>query len=112
MPLIAQGRLQGVVELFHRSPLRVDAEWASFLEMFATQIAIAVESAGRFDQLQRSHMELGTAYDTPIKGWSRALDLKDEETEGRSRRVTQFVIRLAKHIGMSEEDLVRVRQRA
>jgi HD-GYP domain-containing protein (c-di-GMP phosphodiesterase class II) len=77
-----------------------DAEWFEFLETFADQGAIAVESAQLFRSLERSNVELQLAYDRTIEGWAYALDLKDEETAGHSKRVTRLTVRMAQRIGM------------
>jgi putative nucleotidyltransferase with HDIG domain len=109
-PLIAKGQVVGVLEVFHRAPLSPDPEWLDFLEALAGQAAIAVENARLFDGLQRSTLDLTLAYDATIEGWSRALDLRDKETEGHTQRVTQQTQRLARAIGLSEADLVHVRR--
>ncbi len=56
--------------------------------------------------------ELVHAYDATIEGWSRALDLRDHETEGHSRRVTEMTLRLARAVGIPEADIVHVRRGA
>ncbi len=56
--------------------------------------------------------ELTQAYDSTIEGWSRALDYRDHETEGHSRRVTELTLRLARAVGMEEDELVHVRRGA
>ncbi len=56
--------------------------------------------------------ELGDAYDATILGWSHALDLRDQETEGHSQRVTDLTVRLARAMGMSEAQLLHVRRGA
>ena len=58
------------------------------------------------------HEQLTLAYDTTIEGWSRALDMRDKETEGHSRRVTEMTLRLARLMGISDADLVHVRRGA
>src|SRR5690606_14620254 len=80
-----------------------------FLAVLAVQAAIALSNAKLFDDLERSNIELRLAYDTTIEGWSRALDLKDEETEGHSRRVTELAVQLAARLGLKGEELVLVR---
>ena len=55
---------------------------------------------------------LARAYDTTIEGWSRALDLRDKETEGHSERVTDLTLRLGRAMGLTETDLVHVRRGA
>ncbi|HEX8683293.1 MAG TPA: HD-GYP domain-containing protein, partial [Ardenticatenaceae bacterium] len=58
------------------------------------------------------NIELALAYDATIEGWSRALDLRDKETEGHSLRVTEMTVELARTMGMSEEEIVQVRRGA
>lgn len=64
------------------------------------------------DELRQSNNELLLAYDTTIEGWSRALDFRDKETEGHSRRVTDLTLCIARELGMDEEKLVHVRRGA
>jgi PAS domain S-box-containing protein/putative nucleotidyltransferase with HDIG domain len=106
IPLLAKGRIQGVLELFDRQSRFRDTEWQDFLETLARQAAIAIESANLFDDLQRSHVGLVLAYDATIEDWSRALDLKDRETEGHTQRVTHLTIRLAQRMGVPPADRV------
>ena len=56
--------------------------------------------------------ELTRAYDATIEGWSRALDLRDHETEGHSRRVTEMTLRLAAALGVPDAELVHIRRGA
>jgi len=112
VPLVAKGRLQGVLEVFHRSVFEPDGEWLHFLETLAGQAATAIDNVALFDQLQRSHLELDMAYDATLEGWAYALDLRDKETEGHSRRVTEMTLRLARELGVKEEELVHIRRGA
>lgn len=111
-PLIAEGKAKGVMEIFHRSPLDPDREWQDFLEALAGQVAIAIDNATLFDDLQRSNMDLTLAYDATIEGWSRALDLRDKETEGHTQRVTEMTLRLARAMSLSEAALAHIRRGA
>src|SRR5207302_9301266 len=65
-----------------------------------------------FDGLQRSNLELVLAYDATIAGWSRALDMRDHESEGHTERVTEQAVRLAAMLGVAESELVHVRRGA
>ncbi len=112
VPLIAKGEAKGVLEVFHRSRLNPDREWLDFLETLGGQTAIAVENSILFQGLQRSNFELAMAYDATIEGWSRALDLRDHETEGHTQRVTDMTLRLARKMGLSDERLVWIRRGA
>jgi putative nucleotidyltransferase with HDIG domain len=112
VPLITKGQLKGVLELFHRSPPQVDPEWEAFLEILAGQAAMAIDDAQMFSGLQKANMELILAYDATIEGWSRALDLRDKETEGHTQRVMEMTIQLAQEMGFSGGDLVNLRRGA
>jgi PAS domain S-box-containing protein/putative nucleotidyltransferase with HDIG domain len=109
VPLVAKGQVKGVLEIFHRSILQTDDEWVDFLRALAGQAAIAIENATLFDSLQRTNIELTLAYDATIEGWSRALDLRDKETEGHTQRVTEMTVKLARAYGKNEQELVYVR---
>ena len=111
-PLIAKGQVKGVLEVFDRAPLDPDEEWLAFLRLLAGQTAIAIDNAILFSDLERSNVDLSLAYDATIEGWVTALDLRDEETQGHSRRVTEMTEKLAGAMGFSEADLVHVRRGA
>ena len=112
VPLIAKGEVKGVLEIFHRAPLDPDPEWLRFLDSLAGQAAIAIDSATLFNDLQRSNMELALAYDTTLEGWARALELRDYETEGHCRSVTELTVRVARAMDISDAELVHVRRGA
>ncbi len=112
VPLTAKGQIQGVLEIFHRSSLDPDEEWMELVKAISTQAAIAIDNANLFKNLQRSNVELTLAYDTTLEGWAKALELRDEETEGHTRRVTAMTERLAREMGISEEEMVQVRRGA
>ena len=109
VPLITKGQVKGVLEVFNRTALAPDGEWFDFLETLAGQAAIALENATLFESLQNSNVELSLAYDATIEGWSRALDMRDKETEGHTQRVTTMTVKLARAFGFSKSELVQVR---
>ena len=64
------------------------------------------------EKLQKAHRHLLEAYEATIEGWSHAMDLRDRETEGHSRRVAELTIQLAQAMGLSEEAIVHIRRGA
>lgn len=109
VPLIAKGTVKGVLEVFHRLPLQPYPEWIDFLNTLAGQMAIAIDNASLLENLKNSNLELVQAYDVTIEGWSRALDLRDRETEGHTRRVAEMAVKLAKVFGFGEPQLTHIR---
>jgi HD-GYP domain-containing protein (c-di-GMP phosphodiesterase class II) len=112
VPLIVKGKVKGFLELFHREKIQPDHEWLNYLEMLAGQAAIAIDSATLFENLQRSNLELVAAYNTTLEGWARALELRDRETEGHTRRVTQMSINLASAMGVGSDEIVHIQRGA
>ncbi|HKI57837.1 MAG TPA: HD-GYP domain-containing protein, partial [Trueperaceae bacterium] len=112
VPLLAKGQLQGVLELYARARLDPGDEWLEFLETYADQGAIAIENSQLLRSLERSNVELQRAYDRTIEGWAFALDLKDEETAGHSKRVTDMAVWLARSLGMSTDELIHLQRGA
>ncbi|MDQ3006453.1 MAG: GAF domain-containing protein, partial [Chloroflexota bacterium] len=108
IPLIVKGQIKGVFEVFHRAPLSPTPDWMEFLHTLAGQAAIAIDNSQFFENLQRSNQELIQAYDTTLEGWARALELRDRETEGHTRRVTELTLHLAEYMGISESELVNI----
>ena len=105
LPLISKGQVKGVLEIFHRSPLALEQDWLAYLEILAGQTAIAIDNLQMLENLQRANMDLSVAYDTTIEGWSRALDLRDKETEGHSRRVMELTVRMSQAMGIHSDQL-------
>ncbi|MCL5612360.1 MAG: HAMP domain-containing protein [Chloroflexi bacterium] len=62
--------------------------------------------------LSRSEKDLISAYDKTIEGWSKALELRDEETEGHTQRVTELTLELARAMGIEEGNLTNIRRGA
>jgi PAS domain S-box-containing protein/putative nucleotidyltransferase with HDIG domain len=111
-PLITKGEIKGVLEVFHRTPLHVTSDWLNFFETLAGQAAIAIDNARLFENLERSNLELMLAYDKTIEGWSKALDLRDRETEGHTRRVAELTLKLAQKFGFNRADILHIRRGA
>jgi len=111
-PLVARGGVCGVLEVFSRRVLEPDEEWQDFLETLAGQAAIAIDNASMFLELQHSNLELSLAYEATIEGWARALELRDLETKGHTRRVTEMSVRLGAAMGLDGAPLQHLRRGA
>jgi PAS domain S-box-containing protein/putative nucleotidyltransferase with HDIG domain len=109
MPLLAKGRLLGVLEVMNRSKFLFPESWVDFLETLAGQAAIALDNAELFSGLQDSNQRLSRAYEATIEGWAQTLELRDHDTEGHSRRVTEASLALARALDYPEEDLIDLR---
>ena len=112
VPLIAKGQVKGVLDVFNRKTLNPDQDWYNFLETLGGQAAIAIDNTTLLEDLHRTNVELTLAYDTTLEGWSKALDLRDKETEGHTQRVTELTVQIAQQIGVPEEEIIDIRRGA
>ncbi|MFC4638332.1 PAS domain S-box protein [Deinococcus hohokamensis] len=112
VPMMAKGKVLGVIEVMYQTNRTPSPEAWEMLEMLAGQAAIAVDNAELFQALDQRNLELRLAYDETIEGWARALDLRDRETEGHSRRVTEMTVNLSRRLGVPDEQLVDIRRGA
>jgi putative nucleotidyltransferase with HDIG domain len=109
IPLISKGQLKGVLEVYNRFPFEPDEDWLNYLTALAEQASIAIDNTQMFDNLQRSNTELSLAYNATIEGWSRALDLRDKETEGHTLRVTEITEQLARVFKFPDNQIKYIR---
>jgi two-component system, sporulation sensor kinase E len=62
VPLIAEGELCGVMEIFQRSTFDADPDWPAFLETLAGQAAIAIDNARLLDMTKTTLKETEALY--------------------------------------------------
>src|ERR1700674_2273408 len=73
------------------------------LENRAYQTNLEALVTARTEQLRQAVTTLERSYDITLEALGDALDLKDAETEGHSKRVTAFTIAMARAMGLSSE---------
>ncbi len=112
VPLISKGKIQGVLELFHRSAMEPDQDWLNFLDTLTSETAIAVDNAQLFRDLEKSNLDLAVAYETTLEGWAKTLELRDRETEGHSKRVLDLTTRISKKLGIGDDELIDIQRGA
>src|SRR5213595_622744 len=70
---------------------------------YLTNMELLVEA--RTEQLRKAMGNLERSYDITLEALGDALDLKDRETEGHSKRVTAFTIAIAKKMGLPSDQI-------
>ncbi len=112
VPLIHQNDPIGALEIFWKDP-QVTRTWnIGFLGRVAEQISLALARTSILQDLQYRNTELASRYDAMIEGLSRALELRDLETEGHTRRVSQLTMRLAERMQIPPDQWDDIRQGA
>lgn len=74
------------------------------------QKSLEMERDQMLSRLEAANLNLKTAYEVTLEGWSRALDLRDKETEGHSLRVTELTVFLAHEMGVDQDALLHIRR--
>jgi putative nucleotidyltransferase with HDIG domain len=112
-PLKVKDDLIGAIYVDNRAKSGIfHSEELGLISTFANQAAVAIDNARLFDDLQASNAELQAAYQATLEGWVRALDLRDKETEGHTKRVTALTEVLARNMGLDAASLVHIERGA
>jgi HD-GYP domain-containing protein (c-di-GMP phosphodiesterase class II) len=110
--LIVKSKIVGVLELFRRSPFRQYPSWELYFKALAGQAAVALNNSSLLSGLRNANEELLAANEATIEGWAEALELRDRETEGHSRRVMEMTLDMARRFGIAGDELECIRHGA
>ncbi len=106
VPMVLEGKSIGAIQAVNkRGGALFNEEDLDLLLRIADSAALAISNA----QLVT---ELATSYDLTLDALSAALDLRDRETEGHSRRVVEYTARLAIEIGLDNAVIKEFRRGA
>jgi putative nucleotidyltransferase with HDIG domain len=77
------------------------------------EIAVLTDTFNKMvTNLKVSKQQLVNAYDKTLEGWSKALELRDQVTEGHTQRVTEMTVGFARSLGVAEPQLEYIRRGA
>lgn len=62
--------------------------------------------------LHQSKSALIKSYDETLEGWSKAMELRDRETNGHTERVANLTVKMAIAMGLSREEIIHIRRGA
>ena len=110
VPLLAQEKLIGYIWIGRKTAI-VDYE-IRLLSAIADISANAIHRVTLYEQTEKDAAALALAYDTTLEGWARALELRDQETEGHTRRVVETTLQLALALGIPKNQMEHVRRGA
>jgi putative nucleotidyltransferase with HDIG domain len=106
VPLVLEDRAIGAIQAVNkRGGQLFNQDDLDLFRSIADSAALAVNNAQLVADLQNS-------YDLTLDALSSALDVRDRETEGHSRRVVEYTARLAKQIGLDQETIKSIRRGA
>ncbi len=98
----------GVIEIFDQSIQAQDGN--------AKPLSAILAAADSHDRSIRGAREasdaMASSIDETLEAWARVLELRDQETEGHSRRVSALTIKLARSLGVPESEYTMMRRGA
>ncbi len=120
IPLFVSGDWYGYIGF---DCCRAQRSWSdqeiALLKVAATQISAGIENHRLLEEvlldarmMERSNIELKQAYEETLEGWAKALELRDSDTEGHTRRVANLAISIGKKMGLREIQLVHLQRGA
>ena len=126
VPMLMGEEALGGIMVYSQFARQWNEDEIRLLSLLANQTAIAIENTRLFKaehtirkraeslhlQTIQQAQDLTLAYDATIEGWSRALDLRDKETEEHTLRVTNLTLQLAQAVGVSDSELIHIRRGA
>lgn len=106
VPLKLKERITGLIYVDNRLKTGIfTINDRDMLVALAANAAVAIENA-------RLYVELSKAYDTTLEGWALALELRDKETQGHSKRVVELSQRLGQALGLNPGELLHLKRGA
>lgn len=96
VPMTVRDELLGGLVVWRRTPGPFPPEQMQLLQALAQQSAAAIRNARLFAALEQ-------AYDDTLEALTAALDVRDRDTEGHSRRVAALALAIGKEIGLAPD---------
>jgi len=106
VPMVREGRAIGAIQAINKlNGALFTHDDLDLLRSIADSAALSIENARLF-------ADLSASYDNTLDALAAALDLRDRETEGHSRRVVEYTARLAQQIGLDQKIITEFRRGA
>jgi PAS domain S-box-containing protein len=112
LPLRAHDSIVGALHVALRERRLFTETETRLLTAIAEMAGNALQRASLYEKTLHQAEELAAAYDNTLAGWARALELRDELTEGHTRRVTALTVQLSHAMGIASADLVQIQRGA
>ncbi len=119
LPLAFGGELYGGLHIHSPMKDRFDDKEVELLSELAQDVSFGIHArrmrvsrdlAER--DARQANTELHQAYELTLEGWSRALEMRERETAGHSKRVVELTLAMAEQLGFSEEECDHIRRGA
>ncbi len=112
MPLQVKGELIGALNLYGDEADFHNPDHLVITQEIADIIAIAIQQSQLQQETQKANIDLLYAYDTTIEGWAKALEMRERETAGHSKRVVHLTLAIAEALEIKAEEMIHIQRGA
>jgi HD-GYP domain-containing protein (c-di-GMP phosphodiesterase class II) len=105
VPVFVKGKTIGAIQAINKHAGRFNQEDVELLVVLAGQVAVALENARLFEDVQRTFLETSEAL-------AEAIELRDAYTGGHTRRVTEYSLATGRQLRLKEDQLEQLRMAA
>jgi HD-GYP domain-containing protein (c-di-GMP phosphodiesterase class II) len=110
VPIVAQHQPIGTLWVGRRSRKAITNEEINLLVALGEMVGNTIQRMKLHEQTVHQAEEIALAYDLTLEGWAKALELRDKETEGHSRRVSELTLHIARQFKVTEQELTHIRR--
>jgi HD-GYP domain-containing protein (c-di-GMP phosphodiesterase class II) len=112
-PMRARDRVVGIIHVYDKAIGEgFSSEDQKLLAAIAAQAGVAIDNSRLVEKERQKAREVEETTYNALEALSVALDLRDTETQGHSRRVTDYTVRLAREFDISPEELIIIERGA
>lgn len=105
VPVVLQDKILGAISAYSKKPRRFQEEEVEILNIFASQVAIAIQESKYFENI---HLN----YFNTIHTLALALESRDVYSRGHTERVTRYAIKIGRALEVSTRELEILRYAA
>jgi len=110
IPIVAQRQPIGTLWVGRHSHRPLTGEEVNLLSALGEMVGNTIQRMKLHEQTVNQAEEIALAYDLTLEGWAKALELRDKETEGHSRRVSDLTLQMAMQFNIAEHELTHIRR--
>jgi len=105
VPIIYQDRVIGVIAVQSDKVRTFDEKSLKLLTTMAAQLSVAIKNVKLIEDLKMALSEVEKSYEITLEALVSALDFREHETQFHSKRVASYAVRLARELGVKDEEL-------
>ena len=109
VPMLAGGELVGILEALSGRRNRFARRDLHLLALAGNTAAVVIQSFHLRQLADDYTRSLQTTYSATVDSWRRALELRDQATEGHGMRVAEIAVQLAVQLGVDPAQLSNIR---